>query len=1807
MSINKRAVAVLTDVKAIGADGVGVNMPSLIKEAAARFSVDANSSAKPVVDAEVQKHPTALFFRAKAIVADETNANGDHFSCEELVKAAPSFVGVPFYTNHENTDITKAKGKIIFAEWMPNDKAIYVIGFIDREAYPQLCRGVEQEYMRGVSMGCVVEYSECSICDNKAATVEEYCPHIKHIKGRKFTGTAKSVKTGEIRKFQNAHVYERNFGVRFIELSGVGDPACKSCRIQGVIANDEILSKAASCSCGSTHSVGTGSGFMSKVASVENSLMMYKGTALYKQASQEELQQIEQVLQTLEGISVNLIKNRKRVEVEFASDLVKILSELQEFSDELTGAGYGQLQGDAAAGAPAETLPGVGAESIGLPPPAEGVPNASGAQGMPMSEVAGGELGVMPMSEAAPSGPVGTISGSPSNPAIRMPTAPIRPNASGSDRLKRIAELVTTLRLAMSDASTEEGEDVMKRRTPTTASNERASIQHALSGSVKEKSRVSENGIVYGNSSNATGGAKMSESIVQKASRTDAPGVTTERQLDANLANHPRTGTEQNSTGESQLEGKRKGSEPQTTTEDQLHAVRTGVEADRLTEVQVEGLRKDDEANSVTQEQLKGDRTDTEQQELTESQLEGKKADLWARASMQRKTVKTASEHVKEVVDVLADAAIRCSATPSQICAAAAALAGDTRASVMTLDMITVPSATEKVAGTASLIERARYWGAKGVTLASATTEDMTKMVIAGLKRLVARKGDIDPKHLVTVLDQAPELEQMVGDAVDGMLDQPAAEIQQAASIKRQIMAAIQNATTIPHGEAPAPLKSRNPLAPADAEDEIAPNEIAPDEAAAAVERKAERKAMMSKVSSKKPTHVIEASLAEIGTTMEEIKNDKVAAKNKIVAFVKKINDMSDLTVERKMADANGKPILVAGKVKKMKIANITNVNVDGKDGTVQIAIQTDEGDTTADVTVPLDEQGQGVEGAPAEGDATGDNLDSLLGGGTAGTTPAPAAGTPPVAPAPEAPLPTASTKQTVKTAQFGGSGGGLPGGGPEGGGADPAGGLPQGMPAAGKGEGLQSFTEDGKEDEADKAPGVGEQMMPGSICPFCHGTDTTTGKKELPAGAFECNNCGAVYEVHVNIEVLNPENMSFEGGDSENAVTEPKLPEMPVAASMRLDKAGIEKVASCEAKFGHVCPACGMTECKPLAKGAGSVVYACPSCETKSTKEILVASDKSAFMQIAWTLNPKKVFSSECKDCKQAALEYAALVKVTGMMKAAGQANNKPETAFPMANCAEYVSRRWGANAVATFGPCKGKQLAACACKQLEAFGLRKRIDIEKLASVYAQPDPMEKCFEIQKAKGYKQAQADTICKAYRKKYAKEADDNEWLEAFAGDSRFTTEELRVMKQKSNAMLSKGAQAVSGPSNTDFNLDLSAPLDDVKPVNGVEPVAEKVEEDVTVEIPKAVAEQIAKQINTQVVEETPAEGGTPEDLAPIEEAPMEATASGKTGVKVAATPQKVEDISVGVEGKLKGGTGTIGNEQKFDAKKPVIPSNEAGSKIRGETKTIPDAKLPDVATGPATIGGEAAAQKGMPANTVEMRGRVVAGNGDAVKTAAKPKIVEDISSDNAVGKVKGGTGTLGNEGKENIDVAAKAPAIPSRGQGSRIEGEKETIEDATLPDIPENGAGALIEGEKQTQKGMPANINTIRGRVSEADGKRDQQIARIAAARHKKACQVAAKLMGMGRIAEADYDAVIEDLSKIEVDRIEAFAERMFRNVKVASAAPALATPIVQEASVYSPEMPKKAFSDLNGMFTIGTAQLHAAIAEEDARDAAKG
>ena len=125
--------------------------------------------------AEIKEHPDSLYVKCFAIKADETNDNGDFFGKDELRKATPSFVGVPVFTNHQNTDVEKSRGKVVHSWWDDERNGIMIIARVDSTAYPQLARGIKEKYILGTSMGCQVAHSLCSICHNHAETPDQYC------------------------------------------------------------------------------------------------------------------------------------------------------------------------------------------------------------------------------------------------------------------------------------------------------------------------------------------------------------------------------------------------------------------------------------------------------------------------------------------------------------------------------------------------------------------------------------------------------------------------------------------------------------------------------------------------------------------------------------------------------------------------------------------------------------------------------------------------------------------------------------------------------------------------------------------------------------------------------------------------------------------------------------------------------------------------------------------------------------------------------------------------------------------------------------------------------------------------------------------------------------------------------------------------------------------------------------------------------------------------------------------------------------------------------------------------------------------------------------------------------------------------------------------------------------------------------------------------------------------------------------------------------------------------------------------------
>jgi len=185
-----------------------------------------------------RKGSKLLWVRARAIDADVVNTNGDYFSKEELlgeidfkgekIPAYKSFEGVPIFSNHKNDDVDLARGVVVYAEWNEDENAVYCTFFIDEDAYPDIARAVRQGVITDVSMGASVTEGECSVCGNKAVTESLWCMHQKKFKGRKDPDSGKLV-------------YEINRGIKFIELSLVGDGAFDTCEIKALIEPDEMF------------------------------------------------------------------------------------------------------------------------------------------------------------------------------------------------------------------------------------------------------------------------------------------------------------------------------------------------------------------------------------------------------------------------------------------------------------------------------------------------------------------------------------------------------------------------------------------------------------------------------------------------------------------------------------------------------------------------------------------------------------------------------------------------------------------------------------------------------------------------------------------------------------------------------------------------------------------------------------------------------------------------------------------------------------------------------------------------------------------------------------------------------------------------------------------------------------------------------------------------------------------------------------------------------------------------------------------------------------------------------------------------------------------------------------------------------------------------------------------------------------------------------------------------------------------------------------------------------------------------------
>jgi len=119
-----------------------------------------------------------------------TNANGDHFTKEELVKNHATIVNRKIDLKHSQ-DLMDIVGGVIKSEFIESEGHVRCVGELytdvsDKARAAQ--RMMQKEIIKQVSMECDYEEGECSICGKRVKTRTDDCIHLKKYKGREYRG-----------------------------------------------------------------------------------------------------------------------------------------------------------------------------------------------------------------------------------------------------------------------------------------------------------------------------------------------------------------------------------------------------------------------------------------------------------------------------------------------------------------------------------------------------------------------------------------------------------------------------------------------------------------------------------------------------------------------------------------------------------------------------------------------------------------------------------------------------------------------------------------------------------------------------------------------------------------------------------------------------------------------------------------------------------------------------------------------------------------------------------------------------------------------------------------------------------------------------------------------------------------------------------------------------------------------------------------------------------------------------------------------------------------------------------------------------------------------------------------------------------------------------------------------------------------------------------------------------------------------------------------------------------------------------------
>lgn len=205
-----------------------------------------------------------LLIPVRANSADRPNENLDGFQSDELLRFEPrlsrkvfeTYVLKPHFVNHNSENFILSRGVVLDSFYndinsiddqtkqaifdntgkeVEKDEFVEALIAVDTTKDPILAEAYKSGSVYRFSMGCDVDGTVCSACDNVATNIFEFCDHIRN----------KMLRQKVKNKFGKLVVpFEWCIGTIFAELSAVDDPADKSAEVQeGILSISEVVNR----------------------------------------------------------------------------------------------------------------------------------------------------------------------------------------------------------------------------------------------------------------------------------------------------------------------------------------------------------------------------------------------------------------------------------------------------------------------------------------------------------------------------------------------------------------------------------------------------------------------------------------------------------------------------------------------------------------------------------------------------------------------------------------------------------------------------------------------------------------------------------------------------------------------------------------------------------------------------------------------------------------------------------------------------------------------------------------------------------------------------------------------------------------------------------------------------------------------------------------------------------------------------------------------------------------------------------------------------------------------------------------------------------------------------------------------------------------------------------------------------------------------------------------------------------------------------------------------------------------------------